>query len=387
MPSLPDIFIAPLHRIFTRWRISRAARNWPKAALTTRPPLTRICVAGFFAETLGIGRAAELSAKTFEANGHVVIRDDLRPLHRRLLTRKPMPFPENTPVWFIHANPPEARIALFTRDPKAWANMYRIGYWVWESSLAPREWLDVAQWFHEIWVPSAFVQTAFAEAFVAAGLTDQVTKLKVMPHPVPIKAVPPRTGSRMRALCLFDPRSDLERKNPHAVLTAWMRAFETPLVDACLIMKTHSGADQAAPFATLLNLAKGRQDIVFQCETLSDLENARLIETSDLLISLHRAEGFGLVMAEAMAAGVPVMATGWSGNRVFMDETRAALIPYRLVAANRRHNGPQAQWAEPDIAAAAQSLRTLYADPEARRALGLRGRDTVAALQAPWRDV
>ena len=107
----------------------------------------------------------------------------------------------------------------------------------------------------------------------------------------------------------------------------------------------------------------------------SPLIAVRLV-SADIVLSLHRSEGFGLVPAEAMLLGRPVVATGWSGNMTFMDDSCAALVGYRLVPA-RDPRGvyavPGATWAEPDIAHAAEWLRRLGDDPGLRARLGPAG--------------
>ena len=98
---------------------------------------------------------------------------------------------------------------------------------------------------------------------------------------------------------------------------------------------------------------------------LSDDERLDLIASADALLSLHRSEGFGLVMAEAMAAGVAVVATNWSGNLDFMDETTALLVPFGMIAVadcKGVYDGRE-QWADPDVAAAAEHLQALAAHP------------------------
>jgi glycosyltransferase involved in cell wall biosynthesis len=119
-----------------------------------------------------------------------------------------------------------------------------------------------------------------------------------------------------------------------------------------------------------------------------------LTAASDIVMSLHRSEGFGLVLAEAMLLGKPVIATGWSGNMAFMDAGSAALVDYRLVATDDpRQVYTGASWAEADQASAVQHLRRLADDAAARSALGAKGQATATArlgitpLVAALRDI
>jgi glycosyltransferase involved in cell wall biosynthesis len=107
-----------------------------------------------------------------------------------------------------------------------------------------------------------------------------------------------------------------------------------------------------------------------------------LINACDIMLSLHHSEGFGLVLAEAMLLGNPVITTGWSGNMTFMDSTSAALVGYRLIAANDpRQVYEGASWAEAEAVA---HLRHLADDRSARLALGTRARQTAMIRLGVW---
>jgi glycosyltransferase involved in cell wall biosynthesis len=114
---------------------------------------------------------------------------------------------------------------------------------------------------------------------------------------------------------------------------------------------------------------------------------ATLIASSDVILSPHRSEGFGLTLAEAFLAGIPALATGWSGNLDFMSDLPELLIRYRLVPVKDPYGlyrAPGLQWAEPDLEDAMGKLRTLAASSDLRHALAARGRSAVESLTSSW---
>lgn len=373
---------------------ARALREpgWPKGEVAVRPgPLA---VSGFIGEALGVGRAGEATADALEAAGYRVERQSLRPALKRVWKPGPKPPVNDRPggVWIIHANAPETEIALMAHDPADWAGRYRIGYWAWETTEAPPDWSRTAPWLHEIWVPSTFVAEGIGSALDKAGLSGERAKLRVMPHPVRApEGVSPRparfgleTGVR-HALAMFDGRSAFERKNPWGAIEAWTRAFPEPRADARLIIKGVELSTDPRSGRRLRALADQRPDVRLYEERLDDKDLWDLLASIDILISTHRAEGFGLVVAEAMALGKPVIATGWSGVRDFMDETSAVLLPSRLIPARDGTGAYRTgQWAEPDIEAAARAIRDLFDHPDRGQALGAAGPARIAALGQAW---
>ena len=349
------------------------------------PQDMRIIVSGFFNEALGIGRAAQLTAEALIHHGFDVIREDLRPFDRGLLTRPHAQFVEHAPTWLIVGNPPEAQIALYTHDPAQWREMYRIGLWHWESDEAPASWAKMTRWFHEVWFSSTFSAEAMAKALRRAGLSSELGKLRVHPLPVPSPGPRPARNAEqpVRALAMFDPRSDFDRKNPQGAIDAWLTAFPTA-GPGRLIIKSLAQAAHHPRFLALKAQVDHRPDIELRAETLTRYDTQALIASCDILISLHRGEGFGLPLAEAMALGLTVIATGWSGNMQFMNEQNSWPVPFRLVAANTQYNGPQARWAEPDIEAAARCLRKAIEEEAVRAHLGRQARSDITRLFEIW---
>jgi glycosyltransferase involved in cell wall biosynthesis len=171
-----------------------------------------------------------------------------------------------------------------------------------------------------------------------------------------------------------------ERKNPFGVIEAFTRAFadgEGPL----LWIKTLNGDKGWQQHERLLLAASGRSDIIIRDEHLSRPDQMAVLQAADCLVSLHRSEGLGLHCAEAMWLSKPVLATRYSGNVDFMDDSCAAMVDYTLVPV-RHGQGiypPEAMWAEPDVEQAAAHMRTLASDPALCAQLGARARARMAA--------
>jgi glycosyltransferase involved in cell wall biosynthesis len=190
-------------------------------------------------------------------------------------------------------------------------------------------------------------------------------------------------------LVSFNLASSFARKNPFAAIAAFRGAFgDRP--DRILVLKIGHPEHAPADFARLAQMVRA-PNIRLETQTLPPEDRHALTACADIVLSLHRGEGFGLVLAEAMLLGKPVIATGWSGNTDFMDATNAALVSYRLVPARDDRSVYRGLWAEPDVAEAATLLRRLADDADLRRNLGERarastlsrldGRELTAALE------
>lgn len=391
MALLPAAVRAPITRGVLSGLKALRSPGWappaPAAALAPGP----VVVTGFLNEVMGVGRAGRMTAEALEAAGWPVVRHDLRPAMARI-RQGGLDLPSAPGgVWLIHANAPEGEIALLTHRPQSWAGRYRIGYWAWETPRAPAAWVRAAPWFHEIWAPSRFSRDALAAAFQAEGRTDLTARLRVRPHPPPDVAGARPDPARFdlavgfNALCAFDARSTFVRKNPMGAIEAWRRAFPEPRPDALLTVKAVKLEADPARARALHAAVADRPDVRVFDRELSDADTLDLLASVDVFVSLHRAEGFGLSLAEAMALGKAVVATGWSAPMDFLDGDSAALVGFKLTPvrdpAGMYRDGV---WAEPDLDQAAAWLRRLAADPELRWRIGAAARRKVAALAEPW---
>lgn len=343
-----------------------------------------VVVSGFLNESFGVGQGARLTVEAFRSADLPTLTHDLRPLFERQPGDHSLPGKGG--VWVLHCNPPEAIAAMARLPSGSWRNRYRIGYWAYELQKAPKDWLRAAALFHEIWTPSAFV---------ADALRTAETPIRIMPHPVsPIET---RIGDRRRfglpasAFCVLaaaDKRSSFERKNVFGAIEAYSKAFPDADGSTALVVKLLAARGDDRAVEAIRERTQGRRDIFILTEDLTRKEMLALIGSCDIVLSPHRSEGFGFLIAEAFAMGIPALATGWSGNLAFMEELGPLLLPSRLAPVRdssgvyRRRGGQM--WAEPDLDVAADRLRRMRSDPQLRSELGRAGQRRVAELPAFW---
>jgi glycosyltransferase involved in cell wall biosynthesis len=175
-------------------------------------------------------------------------------------------------------------------------------------------------------------------------------------------------------LSIFDMRSVFERKNPLAIIAAFIRAFRPE--DNCELVIKINHAEAAPSKIELLRAAAAGKPIRVLCDTFPHSDVVALMEASDCIVSLHRAEGFGFVMAEAMLLGKPVIATGYSGNVDFTLPSNSFLVGYTLcpVGPGCEPYDPEALWADPSQEDAVAQMQLVYRNEALRRERSAAGR-------------
>ena len=370
------------------WR--RLPRQWRRAALfqvtslaAPRPsPIARaslpIVVAGTFRTASGLGQSARLSHDALKAAGVSVLGVDItegmfQPADLEYFSFLDGGKHTGPGTILLHINSPLVPLAMLRLGRGLVRGKRIIGYWAWELPDVPLEWHLGIPFVHEIWVPSAF--TANAVKSIAAG-----RPVHVVPHPVALMTTSrPRildtTKRPFTVLTIFDAASSFARKNPFASISAFRRAFgDDPSARLIIKASNLSTCPQGGDF--LANAQKKSKNIILITRKLAFPEIENLYFESDVVLSLHRSEGFGLVIAEAMSRGLPVVATNWSGNVDFVNEGTGFPIPYTLVPAQDpqgTYHHPTMYWAEPCVHAAAEALQTLRKDPQLRQRLGQAG--------------
>lgn len=335
-------------------------------------------LAGYFTAELGVGELGRLVVDAARAAGlpTVTVENDGTQSRREAdfvpgddAVRYPVTIAGVTQDEFVAWD--RATDGALTRE------RYVIGVWAWELDAFPVI-PEALRLVDEIWAISDFSRRAI----------QAVVDVPVHEFPMPIREARPAPELDRGPLGIpdgpywlfaFDFFSVLKRKNPLGLLEAYRKAFP--------------GGDGPTLVIKAINSTKRPRQRERLLEAISATPGAHLVEAylpadqllalthgASLYTSLHRAEGYGLTMAESMAAGVPVLATGYSGNLGFMDDSCALLVPWA-----RTEIGPGAapypatgHWAEPDLEAASRLMRWAFEHPEELRAIGQAGRARAA---------
>ncbi len=354
----------------------------PRAEAAGRLKPGPVVVGGQLTTASGLGESARLCLDALRTLGwdaghadvsHLFLRPDLE---TALPGRPAQPGEGGTLIQ--HVNGPYMPYVAMRLGRAFLAGRRIIGYWAWELPKMGPDWGRGFSHVHEIWVPSRFTADALPE-----GIGVPV---KVVPHPVrPPAAARARDRFGLPAdafvvLTAFDMGSTYVRKNPRAAIAAFRRAFGAD-PGCLLVLKVSHPNDAQWAMGDLDAALAGMGNVRLITDTLSRQDMASLVASADTILSLHRSEGFGLLPAEAMLQGIPVVATGWSGNLTFMTPHDSALVGYRLVPVEDpqgTYDVAGAQWAEADTAEAASWLAKLRDDPALRHDLGARGRAAAA---------
>lgn len=298
--------------------------------------------------------------------------DDSPPVHHLGLE----PYDTTLYVAAVNSFPDEwyGRAGLWMRP-----GVRRIAVWYWEMEAVPPEWVPRMQWPDEVWAPTTFLVDTFRKS-VSAPVRPMLPGVE-LPSFAPLPRA--RFGlrdDRFVFLFTFDMASTLERKNPLGLIRAFRMAFR-PDEPVDLVVKVSRGESDPAAFARLTAEAASA-GVTLRNETLPREELLALFAACDCYASLHRAEGFGLGMAEAMLLGKPVIASGYSGNLDFTTPEAAYLVRCgrRVLDAATGPYPAGGTWGEPDLAHAAEQMRRVFENRGEAAGVADRGRRAATGL-------
>jgi glycosyltransferase involved in cell wall biosynthesis len=353
----------------------RAAAGVLAPRCTATPPATSrgLIVGGEFAQATGLGEAARVLQAAVAQLGRA------RGVYAMAVggAADASGLPRDAAL-LLTVNAPSLPLMLARAPRDLLRNRRVVASMAWELPVVPQEWRVAARYVHEVWACSAF--TAAALEPILPG------RVRVVPYPLAMLDRPALPVTRddfalpedaVVTTVIFGLGSSFTRKNPLAAIAAFRAAFGAR-PDQILVVKITGQEAFEAEAGQIRAAAAGADNIRVLSGAWAPARVEGLLGVTDIVLSLHRSEGYGLVPAQAMLRGIPVVATGWSGNMQFMDADSAALVGYRLVPVSDptgvygKIEG--AVWAAPDVEDAAAQLRRLGDDPALRADLGAKGR-------------
>jgi SAM-dependent methyltransferase/glycosyltransferase involved in cell wall biosynthesis len=400
--AFPDIAGADLHQYLTWARqtgipelglppqllpaprsmtVPRRAATAPLAHPPADPAPPGVNVVGNFQSELGVGQAARQVVSALDTAGVPLLPLDA---HTTSLKHMRVPFAQldhgeaQYPLNLICIEASALTEFAKRAGDQFFHGRYSIGLWFWElSSPPPDEWRDALALLDEVWAPSRHV----------ARTISVVSPVPVVRVPLPIEMPPTPRLSRGTLglpdtdfifLFLFDYQSGFERENPLALVEAFRLAFE-PGSGATLVIEAINADSDASHRARLHDAAADRPDVrLIEHYLAPEMKNA-LMAACDCYASLHRAEAFGLTIAEAMFLGKPVIATGYSGNADFMTAWNSFPVDWQLVpiGADAPPYPAEGDWAEPSVEHAAALMREVFDNRSNALARGRRAADEI----------
>ncbi|MFD0694215.1 glycosyltransferase family 4 protein [Paenibacillus sp. GCM10027628] len=366
----------------------------PVAALPAVDLKPGVNLIGYIRTEIGLGEGCRLMAKSLEAaevpfgimnftdpGANSARNNDRTWIHKE---SEKASFKVN----FFHMNANNLRAAYDNPVPPlvrdVFQHRFNIGYWAWELPEFPDEWCNSFELVQEVWAPSQFIVDS-----VKPKSPHPVVRI---PHAVHVQ----RANSFDRRafglpndqflfLSMYDTHSLKERKNPQAVIKAFKQAFRSSDSSVGLVIKVNNPNSKPEDMEWLKQQTEGYSNIYMIHQIMDRDKVNALINATDCFVSLHRSEGFGLVMAEAMFLGKPVIGTNWSGNTDYMHEGNACPVKYNLIPVGQDVGPYKAHqiWADPDIEHAAYYMRRLVQDSVWRKSIASNGKQTIHTEYSP----
>ncbi|MEG4271228.1 MULTISPECIES: glycosyltransferase [unclassified Microcoleus] len=341
-------------------------------------------IAGYINGEFGIGEGVRANIRATEtANIPFVINNFTRSPHRKQDTTY-QNFSQDNPhsVNLIQVNADEVATFIKHTGSSYFKNKYNIGFWAWELPEFPPEWQPAFNHFQEIWTYSNYCTEAISAV-------SPIPVIKIMPSialPAPSlnREALNLPKDKFIFLFVFDFSSRIERKNTLATIQAFKQAFGEDN-SVLLVIKSSNSNKFLEAQASLNSALANNSNIKHLDGYLSKNKLNGLLYNCDCYVSLHRCEGFGLTMAEAMFYGKPVIATGYSSNTEFMNVGNSYLVKYKLIPIEQ-DCGPYKKgnfWAQADVEHAADLMRYVFNNYREAQRIGAIAAEEIKTLLNP----
>jgi glycosyltransferase involved in cell wall biosynthesis len=361
-------------------------RAYPKASGANLKNLG-VNLIGYMQAESGVGEAARSSLRGLKASTlpHAIMDYRLGNISRMDESENEYADKPKYSINLIHVNADQTKIAKEHIGLDVFDGRYNIGYWYWELPEFPDFYDFAFNEVDEIWVSTQFNLAAISQA------TNKPVRI-IRPN-VDVNIDVPMSrdelglmGDSFIFLHMSDALSMPERKNPEGVIEAFNIAFGSRPDDKVALVVKISNLDKQPDLKSRIELmiADDPRITLLEGYLSRDVLN-NLIDKTDCYVSLHRAEGFGLPIAEAMYLGKPVIATHWSGNTDFMSHDNSLPVSYELVKLEK-DIGPYKKgqvWADPNIKDAAEKMLCISRDEELASEIGSKAKGFIKANYSP----
>lgn len=357
--------IRKAYRIFRKNLLHKLISPSQKNIFESRK--TGIEIIGFFGSATGIGESARLCANQLTEHGYKVKCTSIESVFNKK-AEIDWAFDDTADVEdvgcrIIHLNPTMLPPYVFSLGLSNFRKIYNIGYWAWELEQIPKEWQDASNYMNAIFSPSTFTAKSIKRSVHIP--------VKTVPHPV---STPNYTKGIKEKLSIpentkvissiFSFGSSMDRKNPIAIIKAFTESFAEDS-SVILILKASHGHNTKEK-KLIKEMIEEHKNIMLIDELWPFSDVAGLIKESDVYISLHRSEGFGLTIAEAMLLGTATITTNWSGNMDFCNKDNCFLVESELVNIETDNpdlaNTKGVKWAEVNPTHATSQLKNAIYD-------------------------
>lgn len=343
-------------------------------------------LAGNLGSETGVGEAVRSSLRALQAAAIPYVMNNIVDPNAANLETSIQGFDQNNPhsINLIHLNFDIVPAFARQKSYAYFAGRYNIGCWFWELSEFPEVFYPSFDYFNELWASSDFIQECLS----------RVSPIPIVKMPLALAAEATVLSDFDRSyfhipkdkfvfLFVFDFDSAVERKNPWGLLEAFKRAFGNSQ-EVLLYVKSAHGKHDPEALASVHAAVDGQRNIIFIDAIYTREEINALVHSCNCYVSLHRSEGFGLPIAEAMRAAKPVIVTAYSGNMDFTRADNSFLVDYRLTPIDQEGPYPKGYlWADPDLDQATAQMLSVYKNRDAAAERGRRARQTILKLYDP----
>lgn len=336
---------------------------------------------GYFGKGFGLGETSRLMAETLKQAEIPFSLISANDFVGASINNEPFSYPIDNvfkyPVNLFTIDPSHIAMFIERRPWDLFKSRYNIGLVFWETTAIDWRYLNGWRYLDEIWTTSRFMHEIFFKlTSVPVHHISQPIEINY-PNPQQSKTalgIP----DRFTFLFCFDFCSILGRKNPQAIIEAFQMAFPNQ-ENVQLVIKSKEGASYPDQLEMMQKKIQGDSRLIWIDKAMDGQARFNLMNNCDCYISLHRSEGFGLTMAEAMLLEKPVIATGYSGNMDFMNLENSYLCSFRFVPVGKGNDPypPEAIWAEPDVHHAARLMRRVMENRDEALTKARKGREFI----------